>query len=135
MLKLASETKYENMKIKNSKKYGKSPFEAIEAVLHDHIKDHRKKGRKVSEHFMRAHARKITKDALPEKADAFKAIKGWFHQFLRRKGTKFRKRKSGKKAAGKDNMHKSIEASQIPSFIWKNILASHCCAVLCIFVS
>ena len=45
-----------------------------------------------------------------EKADAFKANKGWFHRFLRRK-KKFRKRKSWKKLLGEDNIIKIIKPS------------------------
>ena len=48
--------------------------------------------------------------------------KGWFHRFLRRKGIKFRKRKSGKKATGEDNIDKIIKVSHVPSFILKHIL-------------
>ena len=134
-LQLASESKHKNMKTKTCKNHGKSPFKAMEAVLHNRIKDHRKKGRKVSEYFTRINARKIMKDVMPGNADTFKASKGWFHRFLRRKDIKFRKRKSGKKATGEDNIDKIIKVSQVPSFILKNILTLHYCSVLYIFTS
>ena len=75
------------------------------------------------------------KDVMPGKADTFKASKGWFHRFLLRKDTKFRKRKSGKKATGEDSTDEIIKVSQVPSFILKNILTLHCCSVLCVFAS
>ena len=53
------------------------------------------------------------KDVMPGKADTFKASKGWFHRFLCRKDTKFRKRKSRKKATGEDNIDKIIKVSQV----------------------
>ena len=77
----ASESKYKNMKIAFYRNHGKNPFKAIEAVLYDRIKDHRQKGCKVSEYFMRINARKIMKDIMPGKTDTFKVSKGWFHRF------------------------------------------------------
>ena len=119
MIKLASDAKRKNMKTKISQKFGRSPFKALKIVLYDRVKDHRRKGRKVSEYFARMNANKIMKEVMLEKAEHLKASKGWFHRFLRRKGIKFRKRKSGKKATGEDNVDKLIKVSQVPSFILK----------------
>ena len=80
-LKLASGTKHKNMKTKTSQKFGRSPFKAMEIVSHDRVKEHRRKGRKVSEHFTRMNVKKIMKEVMPEKAENFKANKGWFHWF------------------------------------------------------
>ena len=107
-LNLASDEKRKSMKTKNSKNFGQSPFKAIEVISYDKIKDHRSEGRKASEHFIRITARSIMKDIMPEKADMFIGSKGWFHRFLRRKGIKCRKRKSGKKSTGEENIDKII---------------------------
>ena len=64
------------MKTKNLQNYGKSPFKVMEVVLYNCIKEHRRKGRKVSEYFICIHTRKIIKDVILEKADTFKASKG-----------------------------------------------------------
>ena len=51
--------KYGNIKTRNSGNFYQSLFEAIEVILYDKIKEHRYKGRKVSEYFMHITAKKI----------------------------------------------------------------------------
>lgn len=116
IMKMASNDKCKKMKTMNIKNFGKIPFKPMESVLHDKIKEHRSKGRKVSEHFMQITAIKIMKEVMPQKAHQFRASKGWFHRFLRRKCIKFRMRKSGKKATAEDNIDKLIKVSHVPLF-------------------
>ena len=73
--------------------------------------EHRKKGRKVSKNFIKTKAKIIVLQKQPEKADTFKASNGWFILFCKRHNIRFRKRKSGKKYSGEENLSKIIEAS------------------------
>ena len=111
--KNASEEKNRCLKSKKSSKHTKSPHANVESILHDKIKQHRAKGRKVSENYIRITAKSIIKESFPEMEEQFKGSKGWFHRFLRRKNIKSRKRKSGKKTTGEDNLENIIKVSQV----------------------
>ena len=73
--------------------------------------EHRKKGRKVSQNFIKTKAKIIVLEKRPEKADIFKERNGWFVLFCKRHCIRFCKCKSGKKHSGEENLSKTIEAS------------------------
>jgi hypothetical protein len=86
----------------------KSPFHLMETELYQRVTEHRSKGRKVSRLWITTRAKKILKEQDSKNGTffyhKFKASRGWFHRFLKRRKIKFRKRKSGKKNSTDDNM-------------------------------
>ena len=108
-------------------RFPSSPFMRMEEKLHVAIKEHRKKGRKVSRTWICVKAKQLQHEQ--DKIDGttlasrFKASNGWFRRFLRRKNIKFRKRKSGKKKTTDDNMdlirswHSTFRYEILPNYL------------------
>ena len=76
----------------------------MEVELHKVMKERRAKSRKVSKSFFKIQAKKLLKEHQPDKADNFYASQCWLHRFCKCKKIKFRKRKSGKKKSGEENL-------------------------------
>ena len=108
----AADSKYKHVKYSTSgNKYKKSPFHVSEVEVLKLAYEHRKKGRKVSQNFIKTKAKIIVLEKQPEKADTFKASNGWFILFCKRHLICFRKHKSGKKYSGEENISKIIQVS------------------------
>ena len=112
IISAASNELFKRMLTLPSGKRSKSPVAQMELILMSKIKEHRKRGRKVSRRWICINSKKIqcdldVKDGT-ELSTWFKASAGWFHRFLKRNHVKFRKRKSGKKNSTDDNMEKIL---------------------------
>ena len=74
----------------------------MESELHDCVKEHRIKSRKVSKSLTKIQAKKLLKESQPDKAKIFCASDCWMHRFCKRKNTKIRKKSVKKKSVEDD---------------------------------
>lgn len=136
IMEKAADDRYKNVKYSTSgNRYKKSPYHASEVELFKKIYEHRKNGRKVSKYFIKTTAKMCVQQYQPgSMAKNFKASNGWFYLFCKRRNICFRKRKSGKKYCGEDNLIKIIKVSVlICPYITLTLTLTLFCLVFIIF--
>ena len=86
IMSMEAEDRHKDYKhVTNGPKHRKSPFQIMEVELHDCVKEHRRKSRKVSKSFIKTQVKKLLKEFQPDKDKIFCASDCWMHRFCKRR--------------------------------------------------